>query len=174
MPASDERGPRVLPRPGGRGRGRCQGAHWPAPSLNIPSPELASQPGESHPQALLERETLASAVLDAQLSTKNTDRHCLVRSSSCYEVPRVRRMRARWAGVSVAWWEEAWSRRCRGLPEPLENDLDLLIAGRHLGLMNVVEFHRLRQGEDVFLSVVAQPAPDIPLAGCEFQAPQNA
>ena len=126
----------------------CQGAHWPAPSLNIPSPELASHPGESHPQALLERETLASY--------------------ACVECGRVGLACPLPGGRKLG---RGW---CRGLPEPLEDDLDLLIAGRHLGLMNVVEFHRLRQGEDVFLSVVAQPAPDIPLAGCEFQAPQNA
>lgn len=37
---------------------------------------------------------------------------------------------------------------CGGLPQPLEDELDLLVAGRYFGLINVVEFHRLCQGEE--------------------------
>ena len=45
--------------------------------------------------------------------------------------------------------------RCGGLPQPLQDVLDLLVAGRYLRLINVGEFQRLCQGEDVFLPIVA-------------------
>ena len=45
--------------------------------------------------------------------------------------------------------------RCGALLQPLQDCLDLLVAGRHLGLVDVVQLERLGQGEDVLLPVIA-------------------
>ena len=49
--------------------------------------------------------------------------------------------------LARGWWSV--------LLQPLQDRFDLLVAGRHLGLINFVEFQRLGQGEDVLLPVVA-------------------